>query len=223
MELAGALVLVLAFVAVALAEKEDPVLFRRRPRRDLAEAPPTRVRDVVDGSVVRLVGTVKLLGEPNLAPLSQRPCTYYDLLVTEGRFAGGRPLVQKATGFVFLLVDETGSARVTVESAEVEVVRDVIQQSGGATQATRRMEGILARSGIRSRTFFGHRHLRFEEGVLKEGDRVTVTGLGRWEPDPHASTDDGVYRNSTPAKRLVILPIDPTTPLFVSNAPHLTR
>lgn len=223
MDLVGALVFVLAILAVALAERADPVLFPRRPRWHLAKIPRTRVRDVVDGSVVRLVGTVKLLGEPNLAPLSQRPCTYYDVIVTDGSFASGRQLVHQATGFVFLLVDETGSARVTVESAEVQVVRDVLLQSGGTTQANRRMEGLLARHGIRSRTFFGHRHFRYEEGVLKEGDRVTVMGLGRWEPDPHASTDDGIYRNSTQAKRLVILPIDSTTPLVVSNEPHLTR
>ena len=52
-----------------------------RVRRAMREVPRTVVSAVRPGSMVKLVGRVRLAGEPLRAPLTGRPCAYFHVLV----------------------------------------------------------------------------------------------------------------------------------------------
>ena len=79
----------------------------------------------------------------------------------------------------FVLDDGTGPAIVEVEDAQISVVMDARFRSGAFNDATPQLESFLAKHGWKSTGLFGfNKSLRYAEGVLEEGESVTVFGRG---------------------------------------------
>ncbi len=180
--------------------------------RELRGVDVTRIADAVDGELVRIMGVIAEQDDVLDAPLSGRACVHFDVSVLEWRSHG------KSGSFVhvfsetgsrpFVVTDASGRARIDTSHFRCAIVRDANKQSGTFNDASPEMEALLVRHGMQSTGLLGfNKSLRYEEGVLEPGERVTVLGRARWEDDPDetARGAPGVgYRDSVRRRRLVI-------------------
>jgi hypothetical protein len=211
--LAGVAILVIIAIAGAFFSHDA------RVKRALRKAPLATTRTFPDSTVATVQGTVcQLDGAPLIAPLTGRPCAYYEAIVEEYRSSGKRgswyPIIREHRGQDFLLDDGQGTARVVMEHASVSLVKDAHFRSGMFQDATPALDEFLARHGRQSQGWLFNKSLRYREGVLETGELVAVCGAGAREPDPDPRATTGGYREQ--AMRLV-LTARADAPLYVSD------
>lgn len=200
-----------------------------RLRRTLARAPRYSIAEAVDGEIVKVAGRLEYAGDALEAPLSGRACVLFELVIEEYRSSGksGRwvQIIREVGGRDFLLRDDTGKALVRVGDDDdrgrgLLIHKDVNRRSGTCNDATPDLEALLARHGHSSQGWFFNKAIRYNEGVLEEGEQVVVAGLGRWEPDPDPDPGAlmGGYRD---APRRLVLGRSEAVPLLVSDDPSV--
>ena len=204
----------LAFVlfGVFFAAVGGLVLWMRLHSRaaELAKAmravPRTAVSAVRAGTMVKLVGRVRLVGEPLAAPLTGQACAYFHVRV-ERRALGeeddsfGRPTLSKSWVPLhddverrpFLLEDDTGTALVKLDMPEVLIQRASTNTSGILQPPPEQLVQYLQDHGLQE---WKARTLRCEERILAEGDEVAVLGWATLE-----ATDGAV---GEPVTRVVV-------------------
>jgi hypothetical protein len=211
-------------------------------KRALGEAPLCTTAAFPESSVGTVQGKVCYLdGAPLIAPLTGRPCAYYEAIVEEwrprGRGGSWYQIVSEHQGQDFLLDDGHGTARVMMGNATVNLVKDAHFLSGVSGNATPVLDALLDISNpsqIKDAHFgtfqaptpmlaaFLTRHgyqsegwtFRYREGVIEADEAVTVCGRGTREANPNPQSATGGYRET--ARRLV-LAASPDTPLYVSD------
>lgn len=201
----GGLVVAAALRATYFSEHAQRV-------RELQNVDVTRIADAVNGDVVRIVGVLRERGELLRAPLTGRACAFFDVrveeLVSRGKSTSWIERINEMGSQPFVLEDESGRALVETKRFVCAVVRDTNLRSGTFHDAQPEMEALLGRHGQESTNTLGlNRSLRYTEGVLEPGERVTVLGRARWEDDPEGTAVDGArggYRTSAKRRRLVI-------------------
>lgn len=193
--------------------------------RALRAAPRVRVADAQEGQLVRIVGTLRAHRETLVSPLAARTCAHFDVLVEErvksGKNSSWRTLFREHDSRDFVVEDESGRVIVDTGGLEVALVQDHHQRSGTFEDASPELEALLARNGHTSTGFFGmNRTLRYREGVLEPGERVSVLGWAHWEDDPEGERDlsAAAYRTATRKKRLVLQP-SAESPVRASDDP----
>lgn len=177
------------------------------------------VRETTAG-LVRLEGKVEYAGDPLAAPLSGRPCAHYEARVELPTRSGAfRRTLVASKSQPFYLVDESGRALVDASRALVDVVLDH-RWNASELDAERRfeLEQFLYSTGQQ-----GLRHLaaapriRYVEGVIEEGETVSVVGIATLERASDACT---TYREG--ARRVTVeAPVGGS--VFVSDALHYYR
>lgn len=165
---------------------------QRRFKRTLRNAPILTVGDFADGTEAKLVGKVRLLAEIR-SPLTGRPCAHYHVAVevrgipSEENVSSWSNFIEEKKTVDFVLDDGTGRAIVEAEDAQISVVKDAHLahfRPGTFNDATPQLESFLVKHGRKSTGLFGfNKGLRYEEGVIEEGELVTVFGRGVWEND----------------------------------------
>ncbi len=145
-----------------------------RARRALKSARATNVADARPGSTVKLVGKLKLVGEPLVTPLGGVACAYYYVNAFQDAAAGAtvdKPFksleVEKMSDFV--IEDTTGDAFVHVTGAIVAVMRDTQLTDSSIDYDVQ--EAFLEQHGREIQL-----GMRYTEGMLREGERVAVLG-----------------------------------------------
>lgn len=153
---------------------------RKRLERAFVALPITKIRDAKHGEAVRVLGRLAVLDAIE-APFSKRRCAYYDAVVEERFVEAGEvrwtPLVRETAARPFTLTDPTGVARVETDSFETFVTLDHQKMSGELDQAT--AKAFLEKHG--QELGDADRVLRYREGVLGGGERVSVLGRARWD------------------------------------------
>jgi hypothetical protein len=211
--LVGALVL---FVASGLAW----AYFRPyvRTLRAIRRAPRVPIAEVVDGTTVRIVGTIVAGKKMLAAPLTGRRCAHYKATLDElrehsSRHGGGQDgwdeRARQEDARNFIVEDETGRALVRlgpkgIESALVLDHASILRADAEVQSAEEAafLEAQRIPRNARKRT------LRLREGVLEAGEDVAVLGRARWEQDGRAGA----------AKHLVIEPM-PDGKVYASDDP----
>ncbi len=192
-----------------------------RVKRALGKVPRGRLRSVVAGSVVKLVGRLDCVDEPLVAPLSRRRCAYYELTIEEWR-SGGRSgewvtVVQQASGRDFVLRDGKAAALVRTNAAEIAVHKDEQDAIGIVKAPTPELEALLEQHGQKSTGLLGfNRKLRFREGVLEAGEHVAVCGA----PMRYARTPSGAAIEAAGGRPIEwVFDQHGDVPLYVSDDP----
>lgn len=234
--LLGGVVLVTAAILRAFFSHDIKV------KRALKKTPLCTTATFPESSVGTVQGTVCYLdGAPLIAPLTGRPCAYYEAIVEEWRprRQGGSwyQVIHEHQSQDFLLDDGQGTARVMMGNATVNLVKDAHFLSGVSGNAAPVLDALLDISNpsqIKDAHFgtfheptpmlaaFLTRHgyqsegwiFRYREGVLEAGETVTACGRGTREADPDPLAAKGSYRET--ALRLV-LAASADTPLYVSD------
>jgi len=131
------------------------------------------------------------------APLSGRPCVIYEFVVVAKMSIGGggqiwRHLVDMREGSSFLVVDDSGTARVDTSGPyRLAQTDDRIGTTSGCYPGTHRaLSQFLEASGIKPTNWLGRwREIHYAERVLEPGALVSVGGVGVWEVDPDGDRD----------------------------------
>ena len=170
-----------AFAAVVAAKFVDR---RRRgaARRQLMRAPETPIALVKDGDRVRLKGQAVPRGPLRTAPVSQRPCIGYRVVLNYDDLGGSgfRRAVEDEAFDSCLLSDATGEA-ILHAPFEIRLRPDKMRFEDHPAG----LFDLLKRKGIAVRDGFGReRHFQYVETVLLPGDEIIAVGRATIEIDP---------------------------------------
>ncbi len=163
---------------------------RARNQRKLRKAPRLPIAEVKEGQLAKVVGTLRLAEEPPLeAPLSGRPCAYFEVKVEERRSSGKSShwvtvIKEYESQQRIFVEDDSGKALVSMMAPKMVLTMDAHYESGFLNDASPRLEEFLARHGHSSEGWVFNKSIRYKEGVLEPGELVAVLGRGSWEPDP---------------------------------------
>jgi len=153
---------------------------KKEIQKELASRPLSRIGEA-SGAALRVAGRLQVRGDLLTAPVSGRPCVAFQLRVeefkTQNRIAGWHTLLDLQDARSFGLSDETGDA--LVDAGTPFLLALVLDVKGG----TGWPDAVDAAQMATVDTLIGRkpkdqRRLRFAEGVLNEGDLVSVAGSG---------------------------------------------
>lgn len=201
----------------------------RRVRRALRRYPRPDLREVRDGDVVRVVGVVCPAAERLVAPLSGLEGPLYVTTVEESerlRKSKHEPqwkqIAVADVGVDFVLDAGRGPrvyVRVVVPRLDVPVVaRDESTAFRPLSEAGKR---FLASKGESTDGVLLRRRLRIVERALGFGQRVTVSGVARWEPDPDPGAAARAGYRERPMRLRLEAPSDGD--MFLSTDPSTMR
>ncbi|MFC3201693.1 hypothetical protein ACFOEW_07680 [Alteromonas oceani] len=178
---------------------------RKKFIRTYKEINRTELNESRDGELIRIQGELVLLGEPLIAPLSQKECAAYETIAQiEEEVAtvsgsetnvGSRTIwqtikhINKAKDF--LIRSEGSYALIRVAQGNLKISLDMIHdeqhykkdRGGFLTEEENSLRrNTLESMDLPTKPYVGvySRNIRFQEGVLEQGEQVAVRGTGTW-------------------------------------------
>ena len=181
------------------------VFFNRKAivKRKLRKAPHKDIRDVLNGDIVRIKGTVDLAGKTLTAPLSGRPCAYYHVHIERHQSSGKNSrwvtLVDEEVAGDVIIKDGRHFAIIKTQSAKTYIFKDKHYRSGFLNDAETHLQNFLQSKGHDSVNLIGlNKTIRYREGILEKDELVTVAGKARW-------IDGAIDGVNLPAARVLLI------------------
>ncbi|MFO0613641.1 MAG: GIDE domain-containing protein [Polyangiaceae bacterium] len=199
-------IVIVVGIVIALASYFTSAAYRIR--KQLREAVRRPIGELGPGMAAKVIGRVVPVETGLLqAPLSGRPCVFYEAVVEEhvssGRSSHWVERIRESNRVDFALDDSTGVVRVSSrEQMDYLAERDSEQRSGTFNDAAPHLEAFLARHGMKSQGWVFNKSLRYREGVFEPGEAVAVVGVVEHEDDPDGSAEAQGYRAT--ARRAVL-------------------
>lgn len=187
-------------------------------KRKLKKAVGMKMSSFYSGDIAKVAGSVEIVGEPLIAPLSGRPCAYYYVLVEQlestGKSSHYAKLIEEEKSGTFLIRDGRYRAKIHPDSRlKTYLVQDKEYSSGTGNDATTTLENFLNSYGEKSENFLGfNKTIRYKEGILEAGEMVAVTGRGEWKSAGEAQLP-GTYG------RILLFSSDENEPIYMSDDP----
>jgi hypothetical protein len=180
----------------ALSLRGDSFVVRRRIRN----ARRWTIAELPEGTLGRIVGRVRSIGEPLHSPLTGRACVGFVAEIYSEFSPGG--MYRETRSVPFVIEDDSGRAIVDShsESARLDLQLAVTGACGRelATPAEHAMFARRARGPALKLEDW-----TFREGIIEPGAIVSVLGAGDREPDPEAPIEGGaIYREMPTRLRL---------------------
>lgn len=159
-------------------------------KQQLIGAPWADIGDAPTGVDIRLSGNLALFDDKSLtAPLSGRTCSAWRIVIEEeysdGDSSSWKKVVDEHESVDFLLIDDTGRAR--VEAMHITLIADYDAKGGEDTfrEVPEELSAMLTKRGVKASSWWSRQHnFRYRESALEVNELVTVAGCGRWENDP---------------------------------------
>lgn len=215
----------IAFVVSAFAY--FPKFFGRKAkiRRRVTATARRAIRDISSTGRCRVAGMVCAIGEPLIAPLSRRPCVYYETRVL--RLVGMDPsslshkyeIAAEKRSVPFLLDDGTGQALIDVKHAETLLENDIDHWAGDRDSDADAEDAFLARFKQKRRGLLFKKRLHFVESIVEVGERVAIVANGFVESDSDAA--NGPYRTAKKTSQLRLVG-DTRAPLVITDDASFT-
>lgn len=172
---------------------------RQQLLRRLEEAKPWSLAELPEDTFGKVVGATRPVGETLTAPISGRPCVFYEVTVRQDHGKSSSTIVHELRGVPFFLEDGSGRALVDPRGADVVLTQDFSSSSGSFDDATPVEEAFLQRHGKESKGWMFNKSLTYKESVIEIGETVAVLGAGVREPDPDA-LPAADYRSALPTR-----------------------
>ncbi|WP_204344338.1 hypothetical protein [Psychroserpens algicola] len=158
--------------------------------RTLSNIPHKPASSLKTNELSKVTGKALHVEEPLIAPYSGRKCVFYQIKiqqkVSSGKSSHWKTLV-KEERFQDFFVDTNGDF-VIVKPQEhprnyiCHLVKDEKQSSGTFNDPTAKFVALLKRYDIDAETYFGfNKRLRYYEGIIEIGERITVAGIAKWK------------------------------------------
>jgi hypothetical protein len=185
--------------------------------RTLSKIPHKPASSLKTNELSKVTGKALHVKEPLLAPYTQRKCVFYQIIiqqrVSSGKSSHWKTLI-KEERFQDFFIDTNGDF-VIIKPQEhpqnyiCHLVKDKKQSSGTFNDPTQKFVSLLKRYKINPETYFGfNKRLRYEEGIIEIGERITVAGIAKWkslsEPFPEYPYSKIVALESEGKQKLII-------------------
>ncbi|WP_053976798.1 hypothetical protein [Mangrovimonas xylaniphaga] len=158
--------------------------------RALAKIPHKTMGSIRTNELVKISGKALHANEPLKAPLSKRDCVFYSITIEQkkssGKHSHWKTLIHDEQ-FHDFFVDHRGEMVMikpshTPKNYVTYLVPDKNTASGMFNNPTPEFEALLKRYHIESSNFFGfNKQLRYSEGIIEVGERITVSGIAKWK------------------------------------------
>ncbi len=193
---------------------------RQALMRRLKQAKPWPVGELPEDTLGKIVGNARPVGDVLTAPISQRPCVFFEVSVVENHGKSSSTIIHELQGVPFYVEDASGRAVVDPRGADVVLEQDYSTSSGTLDDATPIEEEFLRRHNKEPRGWVFNKSLSYRESIIAIGEQVAVLGSGVREPDPDAPpTQD--YRGAMPTR--LRLTNSRVHKLVISDLPSTTR
>ena len=185
-----------------------------RARRDGADERATQARsatpigEVAEGRAVVIAGRLELAGAPLCAPVSGRACAAYSATIEYHDRRYRRRVAHEQEAREFIVRDESGAQALVRDPQELRSERSaVLRPTIVASRLSRRLRRFLRRHGLAELpSLDGAPYAdRCDEAALEEGQRVTVIGVGWWEPHPTMDVSAAASGYRDPPRRIVFV------------------
>jgi len=194
---------------------------KRKRMRALKTVEPLGIASANEGEWVRVTGTAVRHHDQLTAPASLRSCLAYKLRVSadsnDFSLMGGAatPNIHESDVVAFRVRNETGEALVEAVIPEFHLVED----HEGSTGSLKEIPEPLKRFFVDHRVDYT-KNFPFFEGVLLEGQRVSVWGKASWETNTDMEgVTETAYRSQP---RCLVIRGDNAKGVVISNRGSLT-
>jgi hypothetical protein len=175
--------LTVAFIAY---RRWDARRRRGAARRKVEEAEPAAIASLPQGAPTRIIGVVAPRDAMLTSPIERQACIGYHTVIEQGE-GEWRPILTAAVCGAFLVTDESGTV-----SVEGPIVIALDPDDGAwrflpATWFDREFDDSASKlsPALWPRALFSEaQQIRYQEAVLRPGDRVSVLGRATLEIDP---------------------------------------
>lgn len=202
-------------------------------KRTLQETPVTEMKDVQEGTYVRIRGEIRAVREVIKAPLTGRRCVYYSVTVRKrvAEIGGGVSLLTSTGGlnvhWATIVEDEVMADVVITDGKHYAIlecdqpraylVADGNFRTGFLNEVPEVLENYLKKYGESSRNILGaNMTTEYSEGILEEGEFCTVKGHGYW-------VDAKKLKLKLPVDKVLVIREKPDQPLYLSDHPDLEQ
>ncbi|WP_040280612.1 GIDE domain-containing protein [Psychroserpens damuponensis] len=158
--------------------------------RTLSKIPHKPTSSLKTNELSKVIGKALHVEKPLKAPYSGRECVFYQIKiqkrVSNGKSSHWKTIVTEEK-FQDFFIDTNGDFVIIKPSDHprnfiCRLVKDKSQSSGTFNDPTPKFEALLRRYNIEPETFFGfNKTLRYEEGIIAIGERITVAGIAKWK------------------------------------------
>lgn len=185
--------------------------------RKLKKAPLKKIAAFQDGEVAKVIGKIVFVDEPLLAPLTNRACSYFKVLVevnvSSGKSSHWKTLIEEVKATRIVIFDGEDYALINHQNIKPNIIFDKEANSGTFNDATPILENYLKKHGEKSTGTFGlNKKMRYQEGVLEKNEQISALGKGQWQSTESlglpldkvqilvlsATADDAIYVSDDP-------------------------
>ncbi|MDO5979274.1 hypothetical protein [Flavivirga spongiicola] len=185
--------------------------------RKLSKTRRKAVASLKTNEFVKVHGKALHVVAPLVAPLSKRKCVFYTIKlekkVSSGKSSYWKTIVDEEKMQDFFL-EQNGSYVIvrpvpSPKNYKSYLVKDEKVSSGVFNDPTPEFKELLKTYNIDSEGFFGfNKTLRYEEGIIEVGEKITVAGIAKWktlnEPIPEYAYSKIVELISDEKEKLII-------------------
>lgn len=158
--------------------------------RKLLKIPYKSLTSIRTNDLVKISGKALHVEEPLMAPLSKRECIFYHIKIQQKKNSGKHSYwdtIINEEKFQDFFIEQNGEMAIIRPTDRPKnyrsyLVIDKKSSSGAFNHPTPEFEALLNRYNIESKGLFGfNKSLRYEEGIIEIGERITVAGVAKWK------------------------------------------
>ncbi|TGV00339.1 GIDE domain-containing protein [Flavivirga rizhaonensis] len=185
--------------------------------RKLSKTRHRAISSLKANEFVKVHGKALHVKDPLIAPLSKRKCVFYTMRiekkVSSGKSSYWKTIVDEEKTQDFFLEHNGSYVIIRPKSSPKNyksfLVKDKKANSGVFNDPTSEFKELLRTYNIDSEGFFGlNKRLRYEEGIIEIGEKLTVAGIAKWkilnEPIPEYAYSKIVELISNEKEKIII-------------------
>ena len=159
---------------------------RRRLRDEIRKVPRVPLRYAPENQTVRLTGVLRHVDPDNAleAPISLRACAAWHVTASRQDDEDWTKVLDVCESQSFILEDGDDVAYVDATTLELLLLADADEKNGFMRAIAPHVAAFLRSHDVDINGILFQKPVRVQEGVLEEGERITVVGRGRWVTDP---------------------------------------
>lgn len=156
-------------------------------KRTLKKAPSKPIARIQDKEYAKIIEQAKHVKEPLIAPISDRRCIFYQILVQKKGGKNSWHTVVKETKTQDFFIESRGEmAIVKVDQPasfrKIYLDKDHNRSTGFFDATDPKLEQFLKSRGHKSTNFLGFkRTMRYTEGIIGLNEKVAVMGIAKWK------------------------------------------
>jgi hypothetical protein len=210
-------VIIMAICVIVIATFVLVALYKSPKHTILRALKKTRRKPIIsvrEGEYVKIVGNAKSEDAPLLAPLSKRPCVFYEVEVAQVTSEDSETIIHDIQFQDFYIQAGTDSAliqlnRLREKEKLIHLVADHTAKSGTFKKADATLEAFMREHNQNSKGFLGlSKSLKYTERIIEIDEEIAVLGIGKWEtndaPKDRYSSARILTLSGTNTQRLLI-------------------